>query len=239
MRAHLASLLPAAIAALSVTRASAAREVSFSGYTWTVRSSDGDEVGPGPNVFSDAADSVWVDATGRLHLRIVQRGGEWTCAEVIAQASLGYGTYRIVYDTRVDDLDPNAVLGLFTWSDATHQAHREIDIEFSRWGEKGAPNAQYVVQPATVSSHLHRFAIAGGGPTSHVFRWRPGSVSFESVVGPRRGAVLQRWRFDGSKVPVPGDENPRINLWLFRGAPPAAGRPIEVIVSRFDWSRSA
>jgi hypothetical protein len=233
-----ASFLPAAVAALSVARVATAREVSFSGYTWTVRSSDGDEIGPGPNVFSDAADSVWVDAAGRLHLRIVQRGAEWTCAEVIAQASLGYGTYRVVYDTRVDDLDPNVVLGLFTWSDAAHQAHREIDIEFSRWGDPSAPNAQYVVQPATVPSRLHRFAIAGGAPTSHAFRWRPGSVSFESVAGRGRGAVLGRWRFDG-KVPVPGDENPRINLWLFNGAAPAAGRPVEVIVSRFEWSRSA
>jgi hypothetical protein len=237
MRARAASLILATFAALSVTRVAAAREVSFSGYTWTVRSSDGDEVGPGPNVFSDAIENVWVDGAGRLHLRIVLREGAWTCAEVIARVSLGYGTYQVVYDTRVDDLDPNVVLGLFTWSDAPRQAHRELDVEFSRWGRAVAPNAQYVVQPATIPSHLHRFAVASSGPTSHAFRWRPGSVSFESLAGRGRGAVLQRWRFEGSEVPVPGDENPRINLWLFRGAAPAAARPVEVIVSKFEWSR--
>ena len=40
-------------------------------------------------------------------------------------ASLGYGTYEWTLSTRVDDLNTEAVLGLFTYQDDTH----EIDVE--------------------------------------------------------------------------------------------------------------
>src|SRR5437870_9597705 len=59
-------------------------------------------------------------------------------------ASFGFGTYRFRLDSPVDDIDPNAVVGLFTWSDRPDFNHREIDIEISRWGEPGNPNAQFV-----------------------------------------------------------------------------------------------
>ncbi|MDQ4089270.1 MAG: hypothetical protein M3163_03045 [Actinomycetota bacterium] len=45
-------------------------------------------------------------------------------------------------------LDPNVVLGLFSWSDDPAYNYREIDIEVARWGDvAGDTNAQYVVQP--------------------------------------------------------------------------------------------
>ncbi len=34
-------------------------------------------VGPGPNVFSDSPENVWVDAAGQLHMRITARDGQW------------------------------------------------------------------------------------------------------------------------------------------------------------------
>src|SRR4051794_38180284 len=117
----------AAVAVLSAALPARAREISFSGYTWTVKNSRSAAVGPGPNVFSDSTNNVWVDSRGRLHLKIVDAGGTWTCAEVIAQASLGYGTYRVTYDTSVDAFDPSVVLALFTWKDSAPQWHREID----------------------------------------------------------------------------------------------------------------
>jgi hypothetical protein len=238
MRPRPPATVVAAITALSTAAPIArAREVAFSGYTWTVRTSNGSAVGPGPNVFSDGAENVWVDDAGRLHLRIVQRVGDWTCAEVIAQASLGYGTYRVVYDTPVDDLDANVVLGLFTWSDAPVEAHREIDVEFSRWGKPAAANAQYVVQPTTSPSRMHRFTVTHRTPSTHSFHWRAGSVLFESRAGSGTGALLQRWALVGGRIPTPRDESPRINLWLFEGTPPADGQPVEVIVSKFEWSR--
>jgi hypothetical protein len=104
--------------------------VSFAGLTWTVKEHSR-KIGPGPNFF--AASNVSVDSGGRLHLQISRSGKKWTAAEVIANATFGYGTYtwRLA---PVPQLDPNVVLGLFTWNDDPDFAHREIDIELARWG---------------------------------------------------------------------------------------------------------
>lgn len=137
----------------------AVRTLSFSGYEWKVKASRR-PVGPGPNFFSDSLNNVWVDAQGSLHLRITHRKNRWYCAEVISQQSFGYGTYRFYLDTRVDKLDPNIVLGLFTWSDDPEFDHREIDIECARWGNAdNDTNAQFVVQPYDIPEHRLRFSV--------------------------------------------------------------------------------
>src|SRR5690606_12362371 len=69
------------------------RIIKFSGYDWIVRTSDNKKVGPGPNLFSDSEDNVWVDNQWRMHLKIVQRGGLSYCAGVILKNSLGHGKY--------------------------------------------------------------------------------------------------------------------------------------------------
>src|SRR5438034_3134844 len=94
------------------------RTISFSGYTWSVKTSVG-PVGPGPNYFSDSTNNVSVDAQGRLHLRITHTGGNWYCAEIVCQRTLGYGNYVFHVDGTPATLDANVVLGLFTWSNAT------------------------------------------------------------------------------------------------------------------------
>ncbi len=46
------------------------RTLSFSGYEWAVRSSDGAQPGPGGNLFSDVAnagDAVWFGSTTMEH----------------------------------------------------------------------------------------------------------------------------------------------------------------------------
>ena len=114
--------VPAALAA----RPSPPRTVAFSGYSWDVKSSAG-KIGPGPNYFSSSTANVWVDSSGRLHLKLTKAKGRWYAAEVINQASLGRGTYAWVLDSAVDALDANGVLGLFTWSDDQAYNHRELD----------------------------------------------------------------------------------------------------------------
>jgi hypothetical protein len=146
--------------------AAGARTISFSGYDWTVKSR-GEPAGPGPNLFSDSEENVFVDRDGRLHLVINQKAGRWRCAEVVSARSFGFGTYRFTIDSGIDGLDPNAVLGLFTWSDAAEYHNRELDVEISRWGDPASANAQFVVQPYTRKSNIVRFAIPPGrGPTA-------------------------------------------------------------------------
>lgn len=218
--------------------AEAARTIQFSSHTWSVKTSRG-RVGPGPNYFSDSTSNVWVDAQGRLHLKITLARKRWTCAEVVSVASFGYGSYRFFLDSPAGDIDPNAVLGLFTWSDAPAYNHHEIDIEMARWGVPTNDNTQYVVQPWDAAGHMVRFSMEPGlSPSTHSFDWRAPEVRFQSVRGltlpAAPGDVLREWTFNGA-VPVPGGENARMNLWLFQGAAPQSKQPVEVVVNRFEF----
>ena len=47
--------------------------------------------------------------------------------------------------------------------------------------------------------------------------------------------MLARWDYEGPEVPPAGREQARINLWLFRGAPPSDGREVEVLVTGFEF----
>lgn len=214
-----------------------ARSITFSGHTWAVRTSAGNAQGPGPNYFSDSEQNVWVDNLGRLHLRITKAKNRWECAEVIALTSIGYGTYRFYIDSAVADLDPNVVLGLFTWNDDPSFNHREIDIEFSRWGRKQGPNAQYVVQPFSSSSVL-QFQMPSILQSTHSFVWQPHAVDFQSnrnlTSTPAEADVIKRWS-GFSNIPIPGGENPRINLWLYGGSKPLNNRVAEVIINRVEF----
>jgi hypothetical protein len=219
------------------------RILSFSGYRWRVKSSSR-PVGPGPNYFSDGDPSVWTDEQGRLHLKVIREHDRWWAAEVISEPSFGYGTYRFEVDTNVDALDPNVVLGLFTWSDDPAFRHREIDIEISRWGIEENHNAQFVVQPYTRSRNLSRFTIPRGLPGSvHAFVWAPDRVVFRSFArpGPQppgpTESIIHEHTVAGS-VPRPGGENARINLWLLGGREPKYGREIEVVIRRFSFVSS-
>lgn len=208
--------------------------VAFSGYSWPVKASTG-LVGPGPNVFSSSPENVWVDAAGQLHLRITSRDGRWLSAEVFLDHSLGYGTYRFTIASPVGDLDPNAVLGLFTWNDDPANNHRELDVEFARWGNAGDPtNAQYVVQPAGVGN-LTRFVQPLSGPSVHAFTWGTKGVSFAGTDA--AGRTIASWRYTGSGVPRTGGERTHLNLWLNRGLPPANGAEVEVVLSAFTFTR--
>lgn len=208
--------------------------VTWGGLSWQVKTSTA-PVGPGPNVFSKA--NVAVDPSDHLHLRIARdASARWTCAEVIGPMSYGYGSYSFVVGSDVSALDPNVVLGLFTWSDRAQYAHREIDVEVARWGNAtDQTNAQFVVQPADRAGHLSRFIEPAASRTLLRFTWRAGEVSFEA----RRldtDTLVAAYAYLGSDVPKPGDERVRLNLWLFGGAPPANGQPVEVVVESFAFA---
>jgi len=248
-RAEGVGTLPSAIFSNAVARYDvertdpAQRQITFSGYQWLVKSSDS-AVGPGPNRFSDSTQNVWVDAQGRLHLRIThdQFTGQWHCAEIYSLRSFGYGVYRFYLDSRVDDLDPNIVLGLFTWDDDSAYAYREIDIEFARWGDPYNPgNSQFVVQPSDLPGNIHRFATPPATTSTHSFTWRPDYIAFASVKGhqavqPAPADVIQSWTYTHQQgIPRRGREKARLNLWLTGGLPPSNAQEREVVVNRFEF----
>ena len=224
--------------------ATAARQISFSGYNWVVKNSIDSRLGPGPNYFSDSAQSVWVDSTGRLHLRVEKRNGRWYSAEVVSTASFGYGTYRWYLDTPVDNLDPNVVLGLFTWNDDPAYNHRELDIEFARWGNAAYANGQYTVQPYTVAGNQYTFnEPAGVTQSTHSLVWGPATAAFASVRGHSPTVADPSLRIAAKTftqgTPQAGGENARMNLWLFEGDTPANRKDVEIVLKRFEFLPAA
>ncbi len=171
--------------------------IDWSGYQWRVRTSNGAEQGPGPNIFADGKDNVFVDEAGNLHLRIVKDSkGRWTCAEVSTTASLGYGTYEWEVASRYDNLAKNVVGGLFTYNspenvarqigkkvgDAIPDTPHEIDIEFTGcWGDA---NLFYTTHDPDIKSPGVQFhQTLQGDFTTHRFTWSPDRIEWESYNG--------------------------------------------------------
>jgi hypothetical protein len=232
-----------ALASATVERADPnVRWISFSDYDWWVKTSPG-LVGPGSNYFSASTNNVWLDAQGRLHLRITNRSNLWQCAEVVTRRTFGYGSYRFESDAPVNNLDPSVVLGLFTWSDDPAYTHREIDIECGRWANSNdVNNAQYVIQPWDFSGHLVRYTVPAGLTNStHIFTWETNRVSFQSQRGsyspsPAPTNLISAWAFtNGDAVPQTGEENVRLNLWLINGNPPTDNHEVEFIIKSFQF----
>lgn len=232
---------PGLVIAKAEQGVSTRKTLNFSGYVWKVKSSE-KRVGPGSNYFSDSNDNVWVDNTGRLHLKLTEHEGRWYCAEVISEKSFGLGTYRFYLSTPLAKLDSNITLGLFTWSDSPAYAHREIDIECAKWGKANdTNNAQFVVQPYQPRGRLLRYRVPENIETvTYSFFWQANSVLFRCVEGhvavPATGnTVIQEWNFTKSQIPKPGDENARMNLWLAVGRTPLDANDTEVVISKFEF----
>lgn len=175
----------------------AARNITWSGYSWWVRDSGGATQGPGSNIFSNSTENVFVDDNGDLHLRIVQLpNGKWAAAEVDLNQSLSYGTYEWELSSRYDQFATNVVGGLFTYLDPGRAANQsggvigngipdsphEIDIEFTRsWG---SANLYYTTHDPDIQSPSTNFYQAlAGDYTTHRFTWEPDRITWGSYHG--------------------------------------------------------
>lgn len=219
---------------------SAAQTIKFSGYTWTVRS--GGYGSPGVNYWSSS--NAFVDANGALHLKLNQQGGKWYGAEVVSTNAIGFGTYQFSVIGRVDLLDKNVVLGLFSYPTLAIGADRtnEIDIEFAKWGNTNAKMLNYTAWPVVKSYGPTGVAFPiqlSGTYSTHRYIRSSTSIRFQSTHGFYNTNVypIADWtyapsgslqRLSQSAMPV------HINLWA--GAAPSNGQPVEVIISAFKYT---
>ena len=198
--------------------------------------------------FRGLPDTVFVDAAGRLHLRIVDSGGSWMAAQVSSvEEDFGYGTYRWVLDTPLASLDPASVVGLYTYNgfkDVTaakgddHVGHLEADFELTRW-RNGASrnNVQETIQPYYNPHNFRRLAVPAHRPgLAFELTWAPTGTTFVIRSGASTTApVLKRWW-----TPAPIGQ-PRLgtrvnlNFWNY-GGPPLSGQPQEVVIDSFSYT---
>lgn len=228
---------------ITAAAASSAATIQFSGYTWRVRPAG--TGGPGPNQWDPA--NVSVDSNGWLHLRLAQRDGQWQCAEVSTRERLGFGRYEFDLTGQVDRLDRNVVLGLFNYptSDVGPDGTHEIDIEFARWGDGAAPAGNYTVWPATnaLRQQTSPFAFSlQGSNSTHAFVWTSTNILFESREDLRESGTnrpLATWRFQPANTAAGISQKPmpvHLNLWCFKGRPPANGREVELVIRAFRFT---
>jgi hypothetical protein len=216
--------------------------IQFSGYTWEVRPAGSG--GPGPNQWDP--NNVWVDANGYLHLKLSYVNGQWRAAELYTTQRLGFGTYQWQLMSRVDQFDPNVVLGLFNYTrpDVGPDKTNEIDIEFARWGNAANPNLNYVVWPAVAgvpqTANTYNFTL-NGDYTTHRFTWNTNQILFQSLHGhtDTNTNEFRRWSFAPAQPLQAIPQNPlplHMNLWLFEGRPPINGQQVEIIISKFTYT---
>jgi hypothetical protein len=215
------------------------RTIQFSGYDWIVKAPAGKQ-GPHSNYWSGR--NVWVDAHGRLHLKLKynESNDRWEAAELRTTVKLGYGTYQWKLEGPVNNLDKNVVLGLFNYSG--NSRFDEMDIEFSRWGHDNAPILNYTIWPATGDTGVNNVTWArdfemNGSYSTHRFTRTNSSLTFKSLYGFQDGNknlfASKTWKNPTSistlEMPV------FMNLWLF-DAPPTDGKDVEIIIHEFKYT---
>jgi len=210
------------------------KPLHFSGYDWKVRTIASDRGGMN-NLYS--GDNAWVDAAGALHVSIFKKQNEWSCAEVVLDRSLGYGTYLLtVGDT--SRLEPAAVFSLTTFDDyGGDQYYREMDIEIGRWGNAlSKSNAQYGIQPFYVPGNVFPFNVPSGTVT-HSMRWESGRASFKtwrgSSMNPAGSGVIDH-EFN-SGIPSPGRERAQLLFYVVASEKYPMQRNSEVVIEKFQY----
>ncbi len=194
------------------------------------------------------ASNVWIDSASRLHLKVSRSTttGQWSSSEVFSDADLMYGTYKWRIQGRIDQLDPNIVLGLYSFGGPS--GSNEIDIEVAAWGEKVPKpyNIHYTTYPGHLNGtkRIHkskRFDLTGS-QTTHWYTWTPSKVIFGSQHGFRDTLTAQRFfayetpqKFakDMPKTPI----RVHMNLWLWGGNAPINGKEVEIIIKEFSFTQ--
>lgn len=216
--------------------------IKFSGYEWETRTAK--KQGPGPNDWNSK--NAFVDAEGRLHLKISRQADRWSCAEITSKKLFGFGRYQFQVIGGIDRLDKNVVLGLFNYPapNADPDTTNEIDIEFAHWGNDSYPIGNYTIWPAKPgfkqTSKTFDFKLKDD-KTTHRFLWKSDSIKYQSLAGFQEDNKNEFASFlfkpENPFDLIPQKKEPvHLNLWLFHGQAPLDGKEVEIIIKSFVFS---
>ncbi|SES02099.1 hypothetical protein [Corynebacterium cystitidis] len=208
--------------------------LSWEGHTWAIRGTNEEIVGwGGPQAaHPETGESYWVDGAtvddaGDL---VLESRGINGGVELIAEESLGYGTYYFRYSADFDAFDPHTVLGIFTydWADVVVPGHKaaagvtEIDfIEISRWGDTAR---QYSHGGETMYTdtdgtriNLNEFDVPEGHQElTTTATWAPDLLR---VVTTQADGTILSHAVATEGVPQPNKEQLHLNLWTTTADP--------------------
>lgn len=212
------------------------RLVPFSGYLWRVAPA-GPQTDLGAPRWGDSPEQVWVDQEGRLHLHIQQHAGVWQGCALTLRQPLGHGLYLWRVASPLHTLDPNSLFSLSLFPHAS--AAEGLDIEFSRWGNPGAENAQFVVQGGVEENRLV-FTMPPVTPTLHGIDWQHAFVNFRSTTGdrftlPAPEDLIAEFRYNQEGIPRSQEVPAQIVLSLHNNQPPTDGQPVAVVLESFAY----
>jgi len=210
------------------------KPLHFSGYDWKVRTISGDRGGMN-NLYD--GDNAWLDAQGALHLRIVKKQDRWSCAEVVLDHSLGYGTYLMTVRD-ASKLEPAVVFSMNTFDDwGGSLYYREMDVEIGRWGDAlNKNNAQYGIQPFYIPGNVFPFKLPSGTVT-HSMQWEAGRTSFKSWRGASLspGTSLVEEHEFSSGIPSPGQEKIQFLFFVVPSEKYPLQKGSEVVIEKFRY----
>lgn len=208
-------------------------------YLWSVKSGI-----HGPGRFDQGnywdPKNVFVDSSGYLHLKISHVGDTWYCAELSTTSALEFGTYQWQVEGRIDTLDPQVVLGFFTYGGV--DGINEIDIEYMRKGSAVGSNSWWTVYPATKdiqpTDHSFSFTLTEGNLTTSRFTWSSTDVNYWLIgghyqIGSTPNAIESWTTPQGTSIPQVAMPL-HMNLWLYQAQAPTDGQEVEVIIRDFQ-----
>lgn len=191
--------------------------ITWKGLTWDVRTWDGE---PGPNAWRE--DGVYIDDSGYLHLKIQKVSGAWYSSEIDSRNLYSYGVYRCKVENALNNLDPNIVFSMFTYSDDTH----ELDIEISKW-TSDTKELWYSNQPTTFPG----YDITDSQAVICQIDWQEDYITYSTWY--EDGTLISEY---STTTNIPSVSSYLIfNLWLIDPTSGMAdGLDYELIVSEFE-----
>jgi hypothetical protein len=196
-----------------------AGDVFWSGFNWTKETLAAGQTPASPSNISGP------DRNGYLRISMTNGGDDPVGAELVStRAGFGYGTYTSVVAGPLSTMGRSNVFGgFFTYDGGTAGTHNEIDWhETSRWGLADSPvgldHSYYYDDNGATTSNASTVPIPSDLVQTHVVRWEPGRLTFDSYAGTGTGGRLISHDVQDRGVPVPGREHLVVNLWAFIGS---------------------
>jgi len=243
--------------------AAQSRELKFSGYTWKI--SDGNATMNHTNLWKYDKEMQFVDAQGKLHLKMKRIFGVWYCSQIQLDHSLGLGKYEFCIDNQLTNLDKRTALSIFLNDDQNNdglieasKSEAEINITFSRWNKSNNANCWYIVKPLPTGcigkcppdntcGGMQCYSLNNNAAKiiSSEINWiSRSSVVLTSYLGRlvNAGKInynLAKKQFKNVNLPKPGIEKLTISVWFFGGNQPEIcqkGEEMEVIISQFRFT---